>query len=439
MHSHPETRNFALGTFSCRIADYLCDYAILKEHMHPLLLHGFGTSVRVNGRTLEVDWRSEGRKESYQPQQLPFDSVVVDSLTGSVSFEALRFLAVHDIPVTLLRWNGTILSTILPRGPANGELRVAQVQAFADPALRLQIAREFIREKVSKSLSLAEHLAFNMPVSVDSIKIEAGRGLGRTVNDLRVYELRVAQAYWKQFAKAVENLWPKSGFIGRRSPQRSWNNSAADPTNALLNYGYSLLESACKSAIVSVGLLPEIGFVHEAAPSKLPLAYDLQEPFRWLVDLSVLEVIRDGKLDRKRDFVVTENYHVRLRPTAANALIERLSANMNRKVSLEGRSFAYETLIFEWARKLARHLTAPKGSFGLSYPFAVGESGHVAPELKDRVASLTFAEGRKMGLSKAGLWDMKRRAGEGKPLRLYSTVRRRVEEGLRKDGRPPAS
>ncbi len=43
--------------------------------MHPLLLHGFGTSVRVNGRTLEIDWRSEGRKESYRPQQLPFDSL----------------------------------------------------------------------------------------------------------------------------------------------------------------------------------------------------------------------------------------------------------------------------------------------------------------------------------------------------------------------------
>src|SRR2546427_10855827 len=127
--------------------------------MRPLLLHGFGTSVRVSGRTLEIDWQSEGRKESYRPQQLPFDSVIVDSYTGSVSFEALRFLAVHNIPVTLLRWNGTVLSTILPRGPSNGELRVAQVTAFQDPGWRLKIARELIREKVSKTLSLAEHLS----------------------------------------------------------------------------------------------------------------------------------------------------------------------------------------------------------------------------------------------------------------------------------------
>ena len=93
--------------------------------MRPLLLDGFGTSVRVNGRTLVIDRRSDGRQESYRAQQLPFDSVVVDSFKGSVSFEALRFLTIHDVPVTLLRWKGPVLSTILPRSPANGEPRAA--------------------------------------------------------------------------------------------------------------------------------------------------------------------------------------------------------------------------------------------------------------------------------------------------------------------------
>lgn len=394
--------------------------------MRPLLLHGFGTSVRVNGRTLEIDWRSEGRKESYRPQQLPFDSVVVDSMAGSVSFEALRFLAVHDVPVTLLRWNGSVLSTILPRGPANGELRVAQIGAYSDPARRLEIARELIREKVSKTVELSEEIGRALPVSADTIRKEAGASQGTTLNDLRVYEARVAQAHWKEYANAVETLWPKSGFVSRRSAQRSWSNAAADPTNALLNYGYSLLESACRSAIVSVGLLPEVGFVHEVAPSKFPLAYDLQEPFRWLVDLSVLEVLRDAKLDRKADFIVTENYHIRLRPKSADAILERLSANMNRKVSMGSRSYAFETLIQELARRLSRHLIGAKGRLDLSYPFAVGESGHVESDLKDRVATMTYAEGRALGLSKAGLWDMKRRAAQAKPLKLYRKVSQKV-------------
>ncbi len=390
--------------------------------MRPLLLSGFGTSLRVNGRTLEIDWRSEGRREAYRPQQLPFDSVVVDSLTGSVSFEALRFLAIHDLPVTLLRWNGTVLSTILPRGPSNGALRVAQVEAYGDPDRRLKIAREFIREKIAKTVSLAERLSETLPVSPDPVREEVDSPQGTSLNDLRVYEARVAQAYWKEFARAVESLWPKSGFVSRRSPQRSWNNSAADPTNALLNYGYSLLESTCRSAIVSVGLLPEIGFLHEVAPSKLPLAYDLQEPFRWLVDLSVIEVLRDGKLDRKKDFIVTENYHVRLRPSAAKALIDRFSANMNRKVAVGGRNYSFETLVSETARKLARHLTAPKLPLDFAYPFAADEAGYVGSDLKERVASLTLAERKAAGISKTTWHYIRKRAAEGKPLRLYGKV-----------------
>lgn len=394
--------------------------------MRPLLLHGFGTSVRVNGRTLEIDWRSEGRKESYRPQQLPFDSVVVDSLTGSVSFEALRFLAIHDVPVTLLRWNGTVLSTILPRGPSNGDLRIAQVKAYQDSADRLRIARAFIEEKISKTVSLARFLSKTLPMDPVSIEREAGNDRATSLNELRIYEARVAQAHWKEYSKAIDTLSPKSGFVSRRSPQRSWNNSAADPTNALLNYGYSLLESTCRSAIVSIGLLPEIGFVHEVAHSKLPLAYDLQEPFRWLVDLSVIEILRNGKLDRKKDFIVTENYHVRLRASAGKVLIDRLSANMNRKVPVGDRSYAFETLVLETARKLARHLTEPKSPLEFRYPFGADEAGYVGPDLKDRVGAITYAEGRKLGISKAGLFYMKRRAAEGKPLRLYRKVARKL-------------
>ncbi len=376
--------------------------------MRPLLLHGFGTLVRVNGRTLEIDWRSEGRKESYRPQQLPFDSVIVDSYTGSISFEALRFLAIHDIPVTLLRWNGTVLSTILPRGPSNGELRVAQVGAYQDPQRRLAIAAELVREKVAKTVSLAERLSEVYPVSVELIRKEAEGRLSTALQDLRMYEGRVALAYWKEYAKAVESLWQKSAFVSRGSPHRSWNNSAADPTNALLNYGYSLLESCVRSVIVSVGLLPEIGFLHEIAPSKLPLVYDLQEPFRWLVDLSVLEILRDAKLDRKMDFIVTENYHIRLRPHAAETLVDRFSANMNRKVLLGGRSMSYETIVTETARKLSRHLLAPGGRFELSCPFTVGESGHVSTDLKERVLSMTVADRRAARISKTTWHYIKR-------------------------------
>lgn len=55
--------------------------------MRPLLPSGFGTSLRVNGLTLEVDWRPGGSNESHRPWRFPFDSMVVDFMPGSVNCE----------------------------------------------------------------------------------------------------------------------------------------------------------------------------------------------------------------------------------------------------------------------------------------------------------------------------------------------------------------
>jgi CRISPR-associated protein Cas1 len=47
-------------------------------------------------------------------------------------------------------------------------------------------------------------------------------------------------------------------------------------------------------------------------PSKGSLAYDLQEPFRFLVDLSVISLIESGKMDNK-DFIRNESYSLWLK------------------------------------------------------------------------------------------------------------------------------
>ena len=99
---------------------------------------------------------------------------------------------------------------------------------------------------------------------------------------------------------------------------------------------------------------------------------------------------------------------------------------MNRKVSVCGRNFAYETLVLESARKLARHLTAPKTAFNLSYPFTAEDAGYVGSDLKERIASLTLAERKTAGISKTTWHYIQKRAAEGRPLRLYGKVARRL-------------
>lgn len=71
----------------------------------------------------------------------------------------------------------------------------------------------------------------------------------------------------------------------------------------------------------SIGVGPSIGFLHELAPSKHSLVYDLQELFRYVVDYSVIQVLESDL--KKSDFITTENYQSRLRPDKAKNLIEK--------------------------------------------------------------------------------------------------------------------
>jgi hypothetical protein len=58
--------------------------------MKPLILTGYGTSLRLSGHVLEVTNGGEGRYETFTAHQLPFDSVVAEGNTGSLTFEATR-------------------------------------------------------------------------------------------------------------------------------------------------------------------------------------------------------------------------------------------------------------------------------------------------------------------------------------------------------------
>ena len=64
-------------------------------------------------------------------------------------------------------------------------------------------------------------------------------------------------------------------------------------TNALLNYGYTILRSAVIRAIVGAGLHPSLGIHHCNQYNPMRLADDLMEPFRPLVDFCVHRMVVD--------------------------------------------------------------------------------------------------------------------------------------------------
>lgn len=68
-------------------------------------------------------------------------------------------------------------------------------------------------------------------------------------------------------------------------------------TNALLNYGYTVLRAAVARAIVCAGLFPALGIYHRNRSNAYPLADDLIEPYRPFVDEIVYQLSAQGKYD----------------------------------------------------------------------------------------------------------------------------------------------
>ena len=142
--------------------------------------------------------------------------------------------------------------------------------------------------------------------------------------------------------------------------------NASDEINALLNYGYAILESMIRKTINSIGLDPSIGYLHEIAPSKHPLVYDLQELFRYVVDHSVIDLL-ETKLT-KSNFIVTENYHIRLRPKTAKLLIGKIKDNFNKRYQFKNKQYTLDNILYENVRALSNYISGKSKGLDFNIP-----------------------------------------------------------------------
>ena len=72
-------------------------------------------------------------------------------------------------------------------------------------------------------------------------------------------------------------------------------NRSAGGANAFLNYGYTVLRAAVARATAAAGLHPSVGIHHSNRANSFCLVDDLMEPFRPLVDYTVVRLTRAGQ------------------------------------------------------------------------------------------------------------------------------------------------
>jgi CRISPR-associated protein Cas1 len=239
------------------------------------------------------------------------------------------------------------------------------------------------------------------------------------------HEARIAKIYFEYLRVIFAKLAPQFSFETRSNFDHKRADHAADEINALLNYGYSILASEIKKSLNSIGLDSQIGFLHETLLSRTPLVYDLQELFRWLIDLSVIELLEENKL-KKSDFILTENYHIRLKPVTAKLLVEKIKSNFNLKVSYGKKYFAYQNILYSNISHLAQFIADKKKTLEIRVPpITINRDDNL--ELREKILSMTPEERKKLGINKSTLWYMKKNIQTKDKIKIYDKILEKLE------------
>ena len=318
--------------------------------------------------------RKGDRLEITQPDEVPelypvneIGQVVLHGF-AQITTQALGLCSQKEIGVHWLTYGGRYLGA-WSSGAGSVQRRIRQYKALTDSDFCLSLAKRLAEARVRGQLSHLLRASRDAGRGRIEAVIEAiaviRRLLGpmsraRSIHSLRGYEGSIGAQYFKALPHIItEEAGEAMKPDGRnRRPPR-------DRTNALLSFGYSLLQRDVLNAILIVGLDPSLGFYHQPRSQAHPLALDLMELFRVpLVDLPVVASINRKQWDEDEDFQIA-GQQVWLSEGGKKKLIEIYERRKSDqwKHPVIGYSLSYSRLIELEARLLEKEWMGEGGLF----------------------------------------------------------------------------
>lgn len=289
--------------------------------------------AHLENSTVRIDVEREKRL------QVPLHHVGSMVCFGNVlvSPALMHRMAEEGKSVVLLGSNGRFKARL--EGPVSGNilLRQAQHRSAADGPFAVEFARAVIAGKLKNGRSLLLRAARETADAAERAQLArvsdnmaaSLRALARTpdLDTLRGVEGEAARGYFAALNLVVKPQARRHFALNGRTRR-----PPLDRFNALLSFLYSMLMNDCRSALETVGLDPQLGYLHAVRPGRAALALDLQEELRAvLADRLALTLINRGQLGPE-DFDEREGGAVMLadrgRRTVLTAWQERKQENI---------------------------------------------------------------------------------------------------------------
>jgi CRISPR-associated protein Cas1 len=296
----------------------------------------------------------------------PLAHVTEIVLVGSVGVTTQALLALLDAGVSfsIISASGKLRGRLVPPAEGNIFLRRKQYERGQDKQFCLEIARAIALGKLRNQRTLARRICRSHPnIPTDDVeKITLAIKDAEKESDpdsLRGQEGRGAKRYFRIFRAALDPEWDFEKRT-RRPP--------ADPANAILSFGYSLLTQNVMTALEVVGLDPYEGFFHADVYGRPALALDLMEEFRALIVDSTALTLINKRILTPDDFVASPEGGFTLKQPALRKFLIQYNARLQTEVvhPLAGRAITYQKC-FEVQAWQLRH--AVEGTVEKYQPF----------------------------------------------------------------------
>lgn len=318
-----------------------------------------GAVVRRDGEQIKITVEEKSTRRRKLLQALSIRELEQVAVYGNVQIttQAVALLLEHEVDVVFFSLYGRFRGRLARGGSKHARLRHAQLGLSGDDKRALEVSKSIVRAKLANQRALLQRLAEEQPAAVgeplrlaiqgiDQMRSTCGRAMD--ADQLRGFEGKGSVYYFGAFRRLLSSEW---AFDGRKFYP------PPDPFNALLSFGYSLLQKDVTAAMEVVGLDAYLGCFHALEYGRPSLALDLMEEFRPLiVDTAVLDIVLAGRL-KPQQFtftgreerpvelgqallpVVIQGYEARLQDAVRHPASEN-QQTLRRCIELQARVFA---------------------------------------------------------------------------------------------------
>lgn len=336
----------------------------MKKHLNTLFITLEGAWLGKDGEAVIV------RHEHETKIRVPLHNLEgIVALGWDISCSAPLMAACAEAGVTLSFCTPYGKFQAAVRGFTSGNvlLRREQYRRADDEAASLVVARNCIAAKIANQRTvlmraIRDHGGDERTKTLEATCAELAYNAQTTarmttLDMLRGLEGDAAKRYFDVFPHLITN--PAFVFDGRNK------RPPTDPVNALLSFLYAMLAHDCRSACETVGLDPQVGFLHRDRPGRASLALDLMEELRpVLADRLVLSLINRQQV-KASDFTIKETGAVEMKEATRKAVLVAYQERKQQELEhpFLGEKVTLGLVCQLQARLLARHLRGDLDSY----------------------------------------------------------------------------